>query len=84
MNVIEQLKNDFHERDISTTKTYKHLMKLVEAEEEFMSSLTKEQCTQYLKLQNLLSLKQLDDLDDALEFAFKYTLQIIKNLIFYK
>lgn len=84
MNVIEQLKNDFHERDISTAKTYKRLIKLVEAEEEFMSSLTKEQCTKYLKLQNLDGLKHLDEIDEALEFGFKYTLQIIKNLIFYK
>ena len=49
-----------------------------------MSSLTKEQCTKYLKLQNLDGLKHLDEIDEALEFGFKYTLQLIKNLIFYK
>lgn len=80
MDIINHLKNDFTDRDITSAKIYRYLSLITNTEKEFLSSLSEEQKNTYKKLKDLEDKMHQEELNEALEYSFKYTITTIKAL----
>ena len=81
MDIIQHLKTDFNDRIVPGIEENNQLEKLIKLERSFIDSLTPEQLKNYNELKILEDSKSIHETNDALEFGFKYAVNIIKKLI---
>ena len=81
MDIIQHLKTDFNDRIVPGIEENNQLEKLIKLEKSFIDSLTPEQLKNYNELKILEDSKSIYETNDALEFGFKYAVNIIKKLI---
>ena len=81
MNLLEEIKNEFGENPSRSTKIYSLCMKLEDAENKLMSSLSEEQKKLFNQFIDLEGERKSLETDEAIEFGFNYAKNMFQALI---